>query len=94
MKTTLTAVSLFASGGIGDLALRKAGVTTLVANEVVGERISIFKRNFPETLMIDGDIWKKSKEIIDAANSMLNGNDLDILVATPPCHPSTTAFSL
>jgi site-specific DNA-cytosine methylase len=31
----LTAISLFASGGIGDLALRDANVEVLVANELL-----------------------------------------------------------
>ncbi len=78
-------ISLFASGGIGDLALRKVGVKVLVANELLPNRASVFIRNFPETKMFTGDIWKLTDKIIDETNTLLQGNELDFILATPPC---------
>jgi DNA (cytosine-5)-methyltransferase 1 len=79
------AISLFSSAGIGDLALRANGVNVLVANEYLSERAELFRKNFPETNMIVGDIRKLKSQIIDSTISALNGRQLDILFATPPC---------
>lgn len=81
----LSAVTLFASGGIGDLALRAAGVKAIVANELLDERVELFKRNFPETEMIAGDIWDIKERLISRTKSLLGGRELDFLLATPPC---------
>src|SRR5690606_34671292 len=81
----MKAISLFACGGIGDLALRHAGYQVLVANELLEDRAEVFKHNFPETRMIVGDIWEKSQDILDATYDALKGEKLDIVFATPPC---------
>lgn len=81
----LTAVSLFASSGIGDLALRAAGVKVVVANEFVAERANLFRANFPDCLMLQGDIRELGATIVDAARMALKETNLDILFATPPC---------
>jgi DNA (cytosine-5)-methyltransferase 1 len=81
----INGVSLFSSGGIGDLALRAAGVDMLVANEILNDRASLFKKNFPECEMIVGDIRTHKSNIIGAAKAALKNRDLDILFATPPC---------
>ncbi|CAH1664767.1 DNA (cytosine-5-)-methyltransferase [Hyphomicrobiales bacterium] len=85
LKPSLTGVSLFSSGGIGDLALEALGVDVIVANEIIEERASLFRHNFPDTDMICGDIWEKSDDIINRAQHRLQGASLDILLATPPC---------
>jgi DNA (cytosine-5)-methyltransferase 1 len=79
------AVSLFASSGIGDLALRAAGLNVIVANEIVEDRARLFQANFPETKMMQGDIWALKNQIIDATKVLLDGEELDLLIATPPC---------
>lgn len=84
-STQLTAMSLFASSGIGDLALRAAGVEVLVANEFVAERADLFRSNFPDCQMLNGDIRELGEEIIDATRTRLGGRSLDVLFATPPC---------
>ena len=85
MNNKLTAVSLFCSSGIGDIALSEAGVDVLVANELISERAELFKCNFPETKMIVGDIWEAESEIVLSAQEALDGRELDLLFATPPC---------
>lgn len=80
-----TAISLFTSGGIGDLALREAGFDILVSNEKLPDRHSVFNYNFPDTTTITGDIWKNLDEIERATRKRLSGDRLTLLYATPPC---------
>lgn len=81
----MVGISLFASGGIGDLAVREAGIEVIVANELLKERAHLFSSNYPECKMIDGDIWEKKEEIISETKRLLNGQSLDFMLATPPC---------
>lgn len=77
----MQAVSLFASGGIGDLALRAAGVNMVVASELLEDRADILSHNFPESQVIAGDIWATQDEII----RLCQGQNIEIMLATPPC---------
>ena len=79
------AISLFACGGIGDMALRSGGFEVVVANELLKDRAEVFKFNHPESLMIIGDIWDKKNEIVAETKQRLSGQTLDIVFATPPC---------
>jgi len=81
----LCAISLFSSGGIGDLALISNNIDILIANELLEERAEVFEFNFPDTKMLCGDIWKLKEEIISETKIKLSGKELDILYATPPC---------
>ena len=81
----MKAISLFACGGVGDLGLRHAGFDVIVANELLEDRAEVFKQNYPETKMVIGDIREKTQEILDATVAALNGDQLDIVFATPPC---------
>lgn len=82
---SLTGVSLFTGGGIGDLAVRASGVEVLVASELLEDRAEVYRANYPETEMIIGDIRQSRDRFIDVAKERLDGRSLDILVATPPC---------
>lgn len=81
----LNAISLFSSGGIGDLALREIGINILVANELNNQRAEVFSYNYPNTKMIQGDIWSKKEEILEQTIKQLNHHQLDLILATPPC---------
>ncbi len=78
-------VSLFASGGIGDLSLRAIGVDVIVANELLEDRAEVFKKNFPECSMHIGSILDLKDNIVQDTRERLRGNKLDFLLATPPC---------
>lgn len=82
---SFTAISLFASGGIGDLALRANEIDMLVANELLPDRCEVLKHNYPETSVVQGDIWSFQETIIQMTLQKLGGRQLDILYATPPC---------
>lgn len=81
----MTAVSLFTSGGLGDLAIRQAGFDILVSNERLEDRHAVFMFNFPATRAITGDIWQKVDQLETETRQLLNGRDLTLLYATPPC---------
>lgn len=81
----MKAITLFSSGGIGDLAIKKLGIDILVANEIIESRVKLHRYNFPNTEMIHGDIWQKSEDIIKTTNQKLAGSELDFVFATPPC---------
>ena len=78
-------ISLFASGGIGDLALRNVGVDVVVANELIKERAEVLQSNFSDCKMIVGDINEVFSEIIEETKQALNTQKLDFILATPPC---------
>lgn len=80
-----TAISLFCSGGIGDLAAHSLGIELLVANELLHDRIELHRRNFPNTLAIEGDIWEQADEIVRQSRELLRSRNLDFVFATPPC---------
>ncbi len=79
------AVSLFASGGIGDLALVSNNIDVIVANELLEDRGSLFRYNYPKTNMIVGDIWALQDKIISETKKSLKGEELDFFLATPSC---------
>lgn len=81
----LKAISLFSCGGIGDLALKGAGVDVVLANELEQDRAEVFCYNFPGVDMIIGDIWKYKDSIIETVHNLLPNDKLDIIFATPPC---------
>ena len=78
----MKAISLFSCGGIGDLALKYQGVDVLLANELSYERAQVFLYNFPKIKILIGDIWQKKEEIICETNSLLKGEQLDLVFAT------------
>lgn len=77
----IKAMSLFAGGGIGETYLNDIGIHTVIANEFIKERANIYKYRFPKTNMIIGDIKEKKKELIKLGKK----ENLDLLIATPPC---------
>ncbi len=78
-------ISLFCSGGIGDLAFRENNVKIILANELLPDRADVFKQNYPDTKLIVGDIRNKYHEIIKTAKQILGNKELDVIFATPPC---------
>jgi DNA (cytosine-5)-methyltransferase 1 len=84
-KGYLKAISLFSSAGIGDLAFQKLPVEILLSCELIKDRHQIYRYNFPSTFQVTGDIWQKQQFIVEQTKELLNGEQLDILFATPPC---------
>lgn len=83
--STPLAVSLFTGGGIGDLALRACGAHVLAGSELLPDRASVYRANYPETRTFVGDIRETKREIVKTTKDLLRDAELDILFATPPC---------
>lgn len=80
-----TFLSLFSGAGVGDFGLVKAGGQCLAACEVDPHRQSVHSHNIGAPIW--GDITTHREEII----SEFVSQQVDILVATPPCQGFSTA---
>ncbi len=70
--------SLFAGIGGIDLAFEQAGFETVWANEIDRDACRTYRFNFPDNLLIEGDIKNIDKSSIP---------DFDVLTAGFPCQP-------
>ena len=80
-------ISLFASGGIGELFFDQIGLEIVCANELIPKRASVYKHFYPSVDMIVGDI--RSPEIKDKILSYVS-DKIEFLIATPPCQGLST----
>ena len=80
----LKAISLFSSSGIGDLGLHANGINTVVACELLEERMNLFRSNNPETKCFCGDIWELQSDIVEYYKDTYDEAPF-IILATPPC---------
>lgn len=78
------AVSLFCSSGIGDLGLQANNIDTVVACELLPERMRLFEKNHPEAKTFCGDIWTLKNDIVSYYEETYKDSPF-ILIATPPC---------
>lgn len=81
--------SLFANIGVAEAYLKELNFDVVVANELLPERASLYESIYPETKMICGDITQK--DILDAIITHSKENNIDIVMATPPCQGMSTA---
>lgn len=86
----LTAISLFSSAGIGDLGLKANAFDVLTANELLRDRGELYAYNHPDTLLFQGDIWERREELVQATRERLQGRELTLAYATPPCQGMST----
>lgn len=85
----LNAVSLFANVGIAETYFDEVGVNVVVANEIDPERAKFYNHLYPLTDMIVGDIT--SEAIQDEIVTKSISNNVELLIATPPCQGMSTA---
>jgi DNA (cytosine-5)-methyltransferase 1 len=91
----LTYISLFSSAGIGCYGFKQQGFKCIAINEYLEKRIKIQKYNNKcefDSGYIQGDL--SLKEVQDKIYKELennNINDLDVLIATPPCQGMSVA---
>lgn len=78
------AVSLFCSSGIGDLGLKANGISTVVACELLQERMKLFLHNHSEAKGFCGDIWELKDSIIQYYKDNFSEAPF-LILATPPC---------
>lgn len=82
----MTIISLFSGAGGLDLGFRKAGFTTIVANEYDKNICPTFRKNFPEINLIERDIRN--------INSSEFPDNVDGIIGGPPCQSWSEAGSL
>jgi DNA (cytosine-5)-methyltransferase 1 len=88
-RALFNVLSTFAGGGGSSTGYRLAGGKILAVNEFVPEAQNTYKENYPNTLIIPGDIKKLTgKDFM--INTGLKPGELDLLDGSPPC----SAFSM
>ena len=90
MVAAPTAVSLFSSAGIGDLGLVANGIDVIASSELVEERHRLYRANFPSTHCFTGDVRTHKDYLIDHVRRRLAGEELFLVLATPPCQGMST----
>jgi DNA (cytosine-5)-methyltransferase 1 len=92
---TLTYISLFSSAGIGCYGFKKQGFKCIATNEYLEKRLKIQQYNKKcdfESGYICGDLSKQeTQDKIYRELENNNINDLDVLIATPPCQGMSVA---
>ena len=83
-NTKKNAVSLFCSSGIGDLGLKANHIDTVVACELLPERMRLFLHNHPAAKGFCGDIVQLKNDIISYYKNNFSEPPF-IVIATPPC---------
>ena len=66
------------------MGLKANGINTVIACELLEDRMNLFRNNYPDTKCFQGDIWKLENEIIDYYNTMFHESPF-LIIATPPC---------
>jgi len=89
MTNKFNAVSLFANVGVAETYLNEIGINVVVANEIDPTRANFYKHLYPTTKMIVGDITKE--EIQNSVIQECIANNVEILIATPPCQGMSIA---
>ena len=86
-------ISTFSGAGGSSTGYKLSGGKVLVANEFVLEAARTYAENYPDTVILPGDIKELSgKDFLDAAG--IGVGELDILDGSPPCSAFSVSGSL
>ena len=85
----MKALSLFSNVGFGEIYLKDIGIDICVANELHEDRCDMYKDLHPNTNVICGDITKKS--IKDEIYTTCLDEEINLIIATPPCQGMSVA---
>jgi len=85
----LKGLSLFANVGIAEALLNNINVEVVIANEIDDKRVKFYKHLYPNTIMIPGDITEE--KIFQKVFKEAKKENIDFLMATPPCQGMSTA---
>lgn len=89
MRQKFKALSLFANVGIAETYLEEVGITTVLANELLPDRVAFYQHLYPSVEMISGDIT--DPHIYDCIIQKAKKKKVDFLLATPPCQGMSIA---
>lgn len=85
----IKAISLFANVGIAEAYFADIGIDVVAANEIDPKRVAFYRHVYPGVNVIEGDIT--TEEIKVKLESISNEEDIDLILATPPCQGMSTA---
>lgn len=85
-----TVISLFAGCGGSSLGYSMAGYKELLAVEFDKNAVEVFKLNFPDVCVYDGDIAKLSLDECKHISKLTDPGQLDVLDGSPPCQGFST----
>lgn len=85
-------LSLFANIGVAEAYLEEIGFEVVVANELDSQRVDLYRKIYPNTQMVCGDIT--TNDVYDNIITISKENGVDIIMATPPCQGMSTAGKL
>ena len=88
-KLGIKAVSLFSNVGVAEAYFDEIGIEVVAANEIDPKRVAFYRHVYPDVNVIEGDITKE--EIKNKIISIARANDIDLILATPPCQGMSTA---
>ena len=82
-KQSPTIVDLFAGAGGIAQGFHQEGFVTLAATDIDPDACATFKRNFPDAVVVHGDVRKR--DVKAALLEALFGGAADVVVGGPPC---------
>lgn len=88
----LNCLSLFSNVGIAETYFNEIGINVVVANEIDKKRADFYSHLYPKTNMIIGDIVET--EIRDKIVETSLQNNIELIIATPPCQGMSIAGSM
>lgn len=88
-KSKFKVLSLFSNIGVAEAYLKEIGIEVVVANELVERRAILYSKIYPDTHMICGDIT--NEDIFKKIISKSIENDVNVIIATPPCQGMSAA---
>ena len=92
-RALFNVLSTFAGGGGSSTGYRLAGAKILAVNEFVEEAQNTYRENYPDTVIIPGDIKKLTGTYLMEQAGVKVG-ELDILDGSPPCSAFSMAGSI
>jgi len=98
-KSKFTYISLFSGAGIGCFGLKERGFECIATSELLKERIEIQKNNekclynsgYVQGDILDEKIYRKLFDNINFWKINHKIDDVDLVIATPPCQGMSTA---
>jgi DNA (cytosine-5)-methyltransferase 1 len=88
MKKRHKILSLFANIGVAEALLDERYYAVSVANELIKRRADLYKKIYPKTKMICGDIT--NHDVYETIIKESKKAGVDIILATPPCQGMST----
>ena len=74
-------ISLFASSGIGEFYLTNSNIDIVVANELLPKRAELYRKIYPESKMITGDITNEDvKPIVQKVVGQYEEDDVNVVI--------------